>query len=163
MAAAMLRSLVHPDIGVASAGLVSDGIPCPAGAVEAMRGIGLDLSEHRSRTISAEIVGDAELIVVMERRHLVEMFTAFPGAWRRAFTFVDLLRRADRFGGRHRPESISQWASRLSAERKPSETLSLPITEDIADPMGGSRGDFVRCRDRLAPVVRQLALLLDSV
>jgi protein-tyrosine phosphatase len=126
-----------------------------------MRAIGLDLSTHRSRSLSAEVVADAELIVVMEGRHLAEVSVGFPDAWPRAFTFVDLLRRAGRIGGRRRPESISQWAGRLSAGRQVSETLSLPFTEDIPDPMGGSRADFVRCRDRLAGVVRQLALLLD--
>jgi protein-tyrosine-phosphatase len=159
MAEVMLRSLVEVPVG--SAGFVSDGIPAPPGAVEALRALGLDLSCHRSHRVSGVDVGDAELIVVMERQHLVELTASFAGAWPKTFTFGDLLRRARRLGGRRSPETISQWATRLSTGRRRAEVWSLPLADDLADPMGGGPDDFVRTRDQLGAMVGQLAPLLE--
>jgi protein-tyrosine-phosphatase len=161
MAALMLRlALDGGEVSVESAGFVSEGIPAPAGAVEAMKAIGLDLSDHRSRKISGAVVEGGDLIVVMERQHLVDLSSSFPDAWPRAFTFVDLLRRAERVGRRRPRETISDWSARLSAGRARSEVLTLSLAEDVADPMGGRPSDYARARDELSALVGRLAHFL---
>lgn len=161
MAELMLRSWVpESELPVGSAGFVSTGIPAPPEAVEAMQVLGLDLSAHRSRMISGEVVQSAQLIVVMERHHLVELATAFPSAWPRTFTFADLLRRAGDHGARRRHETIADWAIRLGGRRQRAEILRLPLAEDIPDPMGGRLRDYVRARDAISAMVSELARLL---
>jgi low molecular weight protein-tyrosine phosphatase len=161
MAALMLRSALHQaDIPVASAGFVSEGIPAPAGAVQAMNAIGLDLSGHRSRKISGTAVQSAGLIVVMERQHLVDLSCSFPEDWPRAFTFAELLRRVERVGGRRHDEAISDWSSRLNAGRSRSEILGLSLGDDVFDPIGGTSRAYVRARDELGAMVGRLAVFL---
>jgi protein-tyrosine phosphatase len=66
---------------VDSAGTLGiNGRPAASEAIRAMQEIGLDLTAHRSRGISAEDMRTADLVVVMSHEHLVELAAAFPDA-----------------------------------------------------------------------------------
>jgi protein-tyrosine phosphatase len=68
MAAALLaRELAALDVNVRSGGFIGFNRPAPAEAIGAAARYGLDLAEHRSRPVTAEVVRSADLIVVMER------------------------------------------------------------------------------------------------
>lgn len=53
---------------VASAGFLDDGFASPRQAIAVARRHGIDLSRHRSRRVTAEMLADAALVVVMDRR-----------------------------------------------------------------------------------------------
>jgi protein-tyrosine phosphatase len=68
-------------IRVESAGLYGPGRPTPRAGIEAARACGVDLSAHRSRLVTAELVRDAELIVVMDShqaRMIADQFAGKP-------------------------------------------------------------------------------------
>ncbi len=48
------------------------------------------------------------------------------------------------------------WLARLGDGRRPADILSLPLAEDIEDPMGGLRRGYERTRDALRELVRRL-------
>lgn len=62
------------------------GEPASGPAVEVLSEIGIDLSSHRSRHVTNEIVQSAELIVTMTKAHADEIKTRFPQAADRVFT-----------------------------------------------------------------------------
>jgi low molecular weight protein-tyrosine phosphatase len=62
---------------VQSAGLAGFNRPAPPAAIAAARRHGLDLGDHRSRLVTADLVRSTDLIVVMEgaqRRSICERF-----------------------------------------------------------------------------------------
>jgi protein-tyrosine-phosphatase len=74
MAAAALELALGAErdrIDVQSAGTSAQpGQPATAPAIELCRGAGIDLSAHRSRRVSAALLAQADLILVMEPDHL---------------------------------------------------------------------------------------------
>jgi protein-tyrosine-phosphatase len=80
MAESMCKKMLHEnlqsapyfsDIMVSSSGTYAvDGIPPTIGAIKVMQEIGIDISQHRSRRITREQILSADLILVMECRHL---------------------------------------------------------------------------------------------
>jgi len=82
MAAALLdRELVAFGIEVQSGGFIGFNRPAPAEAMAAAEHHHVDLTNHRSRLLTAELVRTADLIVVMEptqRRQLCERFGRRP-------------------------------------------------------------------------------------
>ncbi len=85
----------------ASAGLLPGGRAVPSEVLEVMAPYGLDLSGHRSRRMTGELVGGSDLVVGMGRRHVREAVVLEPEVWPRAFTLKDLVRRRAR--GRSQP------------------------------------------------------------
>jgi protein-tyrosine phosphatase len=72
MAEVIARSLVNgqPDVTVGSAGVfASAGAPASAEAVQAMSARGLDLSNHRSRTLTREMLNEADAVYTMTEGH----------------------------------------------------------------------------------------------
>jgi protein-tyrosine-phosphatase len=83
MAAAMLKALLTPeeagDWRVESAGTwAQNGLPASRVAQRVMRTRGLDISNHRTRCVSAELLGEFDVILVMERNHLEALQAEFP-------------------------------------------------------------------------------------
>jgi hypothetical protein len=83
-----------------------------------------------------------------------------PPEWERAFTFADLLRRAETVGPRQRIEAVREWVRRLHAGRLRSSLTGLPLSEDVSDPMGGRPKDYQRTREQLVGMTTRLAELL---
>ena len=83
IAAALLRrQLVPLGIEVQSAGFIGFNRPSPSAAVTAARHYGVDLSDHHSRLLTADLAHTADLIVVMDmmqRRLVCERFGRRPG------------------------------------------------------------------------------------
>ncbi len=74
MAAVALRRALGKDaerVDVVSAGTAAwDGQSAAATACEVVAGDGMDLTSHRARRVTAELVQRSDLILVMERAHL---------------------------------------------------------------------------------------------
>jgi protein-tyrosine phosphatase len=163
MAAALLGARLDErgsPITVASAGFVSEGVPPPPEVIDAMWAAGLDVSWHRSRLVTAALVDGADLVVGMTRQHVIDLAVLSPAAWERCFTFADALRRAEAARPRLTSEGVQQWAHRLSAGRDRRSLLSLPLSEDIPDPIGGRPSGYQRVRDELARMTDRLAALV---
>lgn len=109
MAEAIARSIAEArgvtDVAVSSAGTSAwDGAPASDGALLVAMEHGLDLSTHRSRVLSKELVGAAQLILVMGPHHLERV--AALGGKERAHLLTDFASRGantapvgDPFGG----------------------------------------------------------------
>jgi len=105
---------------VLSAGLGAlDGQPPTPHSVEAMRELGIDISEQRSRALTAGLVREADYIFGMTRNHVDTIVLLYPQAADKTF----LLREFD-------------------------ETLE-PFEKDINDPIGGSYTVYLNCRDQI--------------
>jgi protein-tyrosine phosphatase len=82
LAAALLRRALEPaGIRVDSAGFIGPNRPAPRDAVAAAARRAVDLSNHRSRLLTADLVSAADLLVVMEpeqQRAVCERFGRWP-------------------------------------------------------------------------------------
>jgi len=69
------------DIVVDSAGTYAlVGRPASEGSVNAMKARGLDITDHRAKQITANLVNWADLILVMEDHHRRSIFVTWPKA-----------------------------------------------------------------------------------
>jgi protein-tyrosine-phosphatase len=69
-----------------SAGVAAwNGMPATPEAIQAMREIGIDISAHRSRKITAEMAVQAEVILAMTEGHRREIAFWFPVAKEKTF------------------------------------------------------------------------------
>lgn len=82
MAAAWLaKKLESKGWTVGSAGVAAwNGQPASPEAVEAMREIGVDLADHRSRIVDDTLVAAADIILTMTEGHRYEINARFPQA-----------------------------------------------------------------------------------
>lgn len=79
IAEAQLRHSLPAHIKIASAGLdAPHGANADATALEAALEVGLDISEHRARRLTADIAKEHDLILVMERSHITMIAERFP-------------------------------------------------------------------------------------
>ena len=163
MAACLLqRATAERGLGVAvaSAGLLQSGRQADPKAVEVMDGLSIDLGSHRSRTVTPEMLGAADLVLTMERRHVTATAELAPDSWARTFTVTEFVRRADERGGRRPGEGCERWIARVHAGRRPTDLLRGPGDGDVRDPIGGSDREFRRCAQELSLLTEQLALLM---
>jgi protein-tyrosine phosphatase len=147
MAAALLRarlSAIGVDATVSSAGLLEPGHPAAAFVSEVMQDRGIDTDDHRSAQINAALVGDADMVLTMERAQLREVVLSFPPAFPHCYTLKEIVRRAEQVGPRQPDESIADWLARVHSGRQTSMLLGRDAADDVDDPMGGSRADFER-------------------
>jgi len=83
MAEALLRDALPQATAwrVASAGLAAgDGLSASPGATAAMAELGCDLRPHQTRSITADRVREAGVIVVMTGAHAQQLATLYPNA-----------------------------------------------------------------------------------
>jgi protein-tyrosine phosphatase len=67
-----------------------DGFPASANSEEAMKERGLDLSHHSSRIITAEMMAQFSLILVMESNHKEALSFEFPALAKRIFMLSEM-------------------------------------------------------------------------
>ena len=96
-----------------------DGMPPSAHSVQALRELGIDLTRHRSRALTADLVRQADLIVGMTHGHVHAIELMHP-----------------------------EVANKTVVLREYDETLEA-FDKDIADPIGGSYQVYLRCRDEI--------------
>ena len=135
MAEALFREAVRGrgDFRVLSAGLGAlDGQPPSAHSVRAMRELGVDISNQRSRMLTAELVRQADYIFGMTHSHVEAISLMYPQMAEKAF----LLREFD-------------------------ETLD-PYEKDICDPIGESYQVYVNCRDQIEQGIASLLIFMEQ-
>jgi protein-tyrosine phosphatase len=145
LAAAALRTRLaqrDPAVIVESAGLGADGFPATPPTVDAAAVLGLDLSTHRSRCVDASLIGRAELVVGMERRHVREVVVLDRRSLPRTFTLKELVRRGSEIGSRAPEESLAAWLERVNTGRRPTDLLGSSRDDDVADPTVDPLADY---------------------
>ena len=84
----LLKAALPNHIRVSSAGLGAlIGHPADDHAIALMQAQGMDISGHRARQITAALVADHELIVVMTQRQKEQLEMEFPSARGRVFRY----------------------------------------------------------------------------
>jgi protein-tyrosine phosphatase len=147
------------DATVASAGLLHSGQPASDHGLDIVAGRGLDMTTHRSRAITRELLAPADLILGMAREHVREAVVLDPGLWPRTFTLKELVRRGEATGPRAAEEPLADWLARVGQGRRISELTGSSPADDVADPYGGPRSAY----DRLATELDDLLDRLVSV
>jgi protein-tyrosine phosphatase len=147
MAEALLRHRLGDlgvDATVASAGLLRPGQKASDHGVDILRGRGIDMTAHRSRAISRELLGAADLIICMAREHVREAVVLDSSLWPRTFTLKELVRRGEATGPRQAGESLADWLARVSYGRRINDLMGASPADDVADPYGGPRSAYER-------------------
>src|SRR5262245_41377559 len=121
------------DLQVLSAGVGAiDGQPPSAYAVQALRDLGIDISQQRSRMLTAELVNQADYIFGMTHGHVDAVNLLYPQAVEKTF----LLREFD-------------------------DTLDV-FEKDISDPIGGSLEVYLECRDQIEQGIASMLKFIDQ-
>ncbi|HEV3498610.1 MAG TPA: hypothetical protein VHA34_19900 [Actinomycetes bacterium] len=144
------------DARVASAGLLQPGNPASAHGVDILRGRGLDMTTHRSRRISRDILAQADLILGMAREHVREAVVIDAALWPRTFTLKELVRRGEAAGPRAGGESLQDWLARVGHGRRVADLMGSSSLDDIADPIGGPRSAYERLAAELDDLLDRL-------
>ena len=117
MAAALAAHLAAArslDVDIASAGLAArEGEPATPAAVQALAEMGLDLSSHSARQLTATMVREAELILTMTAGHKEYILQKYPEARGKTFTLKEYVQGAvDPALARRRLELAGEIAAR---------------------------------------------------
>ena len=128
-----LRELGKSGISVGSAGVhAPDGVSPTDETIEVMRDLGIDVSDFRARSITAEIAKEADLILVMEPLHKDEVTRMVPEAASKTY---------------------------LLKEYRSSAKIGHQGT-GIRDPIGRSVEDYRACRDSIKEEIERIVQLL---
>ncbi len=77
---------------VASAGTwARDGVPAPEISIGIMRELGLDLTVHRSRVVTAPILAESDLVLTMEQGHKEALRAEFTETSRRIYLLSEMI------------------------------------------------------------------------
>ncbi len=123
-------------VSVGSAGLLGGGASATRAAVEAVSSYGIDISTHRSRLLTADVVSEADLILGMTREHVREAALLRQDGINGVFTMRELERRALETGSRTPGEALPAYLGRLGAGRSARALLGESESDDVADPVG---------------------------
>jgi protein-tyrosine phosphatase len=145
---------------VGSAGFLDGGLPAMEDAVATMAASGYDLSGHRSRVVSVEMVEQADLVVVMSQEHAIELGVMVPDAWGKYFQIRDLLRRVESTGLRRHDRPFAVWLDEVGSGRTRAGFLTANRDDDVADPVGQSRAQYERTKCLLDELCTRLASVL---
>ena len=123
-----------------------------------MKELGLDLRHHESTLATAALATAADLILTMERQHLIDLVGGHGAVFHRTFTLPELAGFAMFTGRRSVDLPLDDWLVRLTPGRTPLSVLG-PQTEEIADPIGRSRR---RYRTAAQEIEQSLVTIFDA-
>jgi protein-tyrosine phosphatase len=147
------------DARVRSAGELPGGVVASAGAVRAMAARGLALDEHLSQSVTSDLIGEADLVITMARRHLRAAVTMRPEAFSRTYTLKELARRAVDAGPRRPDQSLQDWLAAVHAGRTTAALLGDDPADDVADPMGGPDEEYEATAQELTTLIDRVVRL----
>jgi protein-tyrosine-phosphatase len=149
------------DVHVSSAGTRAvAGYPATPQTVKAARKIGLDISGHVSVPLDPRAVGDADLVIALERRHVQEIVLHDPSAFSKTYTLKELVRRGAERGGRAPDQSVAEWLAVMHQGRRPTDLLGISSDDDVTDPTGSNATDHRTTAEELDALVAETLALL---
>lgn len=96
MAMGLLRQRLAQDgladqVQVSSAGIWGlDGEPASAPGVEVLAARGVDIAQHRARTVTDQDMAEADLVLVMEEGHRRSLFYSYPQWLGKVFLLTEM-------------------------------------------------------------------------
>ncbi|MEX0666480.1 MAG: protein-tyrosine-phosphatase [Acidimicrobiia bacterium] len=164
MGEALLRA--HLDargtaVNVHSAGTMAWNAGPPNEAVAAMAEMGLDISAHRSRQLTTELIGEADLVLGMTRQHVDRITALAPDAATRVFLVEELVRLGGVVGARSEGEALRAWLLRVH-EARPHAQVRGRGEDEVGDPIGEPLDVYRATAARLDASLRDLASLLTT-
>jgi len=126
--------------------------------------VGVDLGGHVSRALNPELLQreGADLIVTMTREHLRHVATIDPGAWPRAFTLKELVRRASAVDPTTTGD-LRVWRMVAGEGRTAAAMMGADPADDVDDPYGGPAAGHVAMVAEVDDLTSALARLLAAV
>ena len=80
------------DLLVESAGVIAyDGDQAASRAIEEMRHHSIDMTGHRTRRLTRQMIEEAEMILVMEQGHLHAVLHSSPSATEKTFLMASII------------------------------------------------------------------------
>lgn len=147
-------------VDVASLGTLDLGRePALAEAIEIARGLGLDLTRHRARSIRGVDLGDFDLVLGFERKHVMVAVVDASSAIERTFTLPELVDLLARIPGPPLPsDPIERARVRLRQAHlaRPPGFRTEPTLE-LPDPLGKTLPAQQEIARELALMVSQLS------
>src|SRR5207248_10425432 len=123
------------EANVNSAGLLRGGFPMWPMPFAVLASCDLDASAHESWQVTTEILRNADLVIGMTRRHVIEAVVTAREIWPRAFTLKELVRRGGEVGPRTKGQPLEEWLRKAAADRTHNDLLGDSPLDDIADPV----------------------------
>ena len=151
------------DVVTSSAGLALQGEQPTDHAVSVMADRGIDMTPHRSRKVTPEILGDADLVLGMTARHSREAAVLDLDGAHRVFTLRELARIVASHGGRAPGQGLEEYLESLAEVRPKAMIGSGGAVDDIEDPFKRRKKRYVRARNEieesLEVVLREVVLV----
>ena len=140
-----------------SAGLLDDGRPAHTSSIDVLAGRGLDITAHRSRRLTADVVRAADLVLGMAREHVREAVVMVPDGLPQGRSPSRSWCAGARRSGPGWPTRAwpTGWPGPTPGARRPT-CWATPTTDDVADPIGLPRSAYER-------MVAELDDLLDRL
>lgn len=151
---------------IASAGThAMAGSPVAPEMSRLLRQRGIDSSDFRARQLTDEHVRTAALVVTATRQQRSDVARTYPRVLPRLFTLRQLARlieSTEPSDQQRADDPVTELAERCSRARG---TLgpSQGDRDDVPDPWGGSRRDYLDCVSLLDPAVEHLSRALGSL
>ena len=84
----VLNAPSRQDIELTSAGLAAyPGSPASSQSIDVMRSAGIDLTDHRAKQISEDLIAQSDLILTMTRGHKYALLDIYPEYVHKIYTF----------------------------------------------------------------------------
>jgi protein-tyrosine phosphatase len=141
---------------VNTAGFRDEGLPPTEMTVRLLAARGIDVSDHRSRRVSGDLVAWADLVLTAERDHVVRIAGDHLGAFVRTFTLPELLVRAQTAGPR-RGGPLGEWLAAVNAGRPGAVGYLLTPIPELADPTGRAPAMWEAAAREIDSLCRRLA------
>lgn len=144
---------------VFSAGQRDAGLPATPETVRLLAKRGLDASRHRSRTVDASLVEEADLILTAEPQHVVSVAGRWQTAFDKTFVLPELLRLAQPVGPLAGRDLVT-WLAEVGTGRPTGAAYLTAEIDGIADPTGQSAKVWRASFDEIDAMCERLAMML---
>lgn len=142
-------------INVSSAGAFPGGSPATPDAIATCADMGIDINSHLSRRLDRTILGEADLVLVMTREHLREAVVTDPSAFGRIFTLREIVRKL-----RANPHAT---LAELHQGRSTRDYLHSDPADDVADPIGKPKAEYVKTANEIDDLLRVVVKSLPTM
>lgn len=143
---------------VRSAGFADGGKPAMPDAVQVLRRLQIDATDHISRRVDTEMARAADLVLTAERLHVMRLVEDDSALFKKVFTLPEFVQLAELSGPRG-TRSMAEWLQVVGLGRTHATFLAAQ-TPEISDPTGMTSAAFVATAERIDVWCRAIAGLL---